>query len=59
MILRTTIPIPKDKKKSLCNFGNHRTFALTSIFSNILDWVIPIKKKRGSALLTCNLCLKG
>ena len=41
MILGTIIPIPKDKKKSLCN-------SLSRIFSKILDWVIIIKE----ALLT-------
>ena len=44
MILGTMIPIPKDKKKSLCNSGNYRTIALSSIFSKILDWVILIKE---------------
>ena len=37
MILGTVIPIPKDKKKSLCNSGNYRTIALSSIFSKILN----------------------
>ena len=39
------IPIPKDKKKSLCNSGNYRAIALSSIFSKILDWVILIKEE--------------
>ena len=45
MILGTMIPIPKDKKKSLCNSGNYRAIALCSIFSKILDWVILSKEK--------------
>ena len=45
MILGTMIPIPKDKKKSLCNSGNYRAIALSSIFSKILDWVILIKEE--------------
>ena len=45
MILGTIIPIPKDKKKSLCNSGNYRAIALSSIFSKILDWVILIKEE--------------
>ena len=45
MILGTMIPIPKDKKKSLCNFGNYRAIALSSIFRKILDWVILIKEE--------------
>ena len=38
MILGTMILIQKDKKKSLCNSGNYRVIALSSIFSKILDW---------------------
>ena len=38
MILGTMIPISKDKKKSLCNSGNYRAIALSSMFSNILDF---------------------
>ena len=30
MILGTMIPIPKDKKKSLCNSNNYRAIALSS-----------------------------
>ena len=45
MILGTMIPIPKDKKKSLCNSGNYRAIALSSNFSKILDWVILIKEE--------------
>ena len=37
MILETMIPILKDKKKSMCNSGNYRAIALSSIFSKILD----------------------
>ena len=33
MILGTMIPIPKDKKKSLCSSSNYRAIALSSIFS--------------------------
>ena len=46
MILGTMIPIPKDKKKSLCNSGNYRANALSSIFSKVWDWVILIKEER-------------
>ena len=44
MIFGTMIPIPEDKK-SLCNSGNYRAIALSSIFSKILDWVILIKEE--------------
>ena len=37
MILDTMIPIPKDKKKSLCSSSNYR--------ANALDWIILIKEQ--------------
>ena len=37
MILSTMIPIPKDKKKSLCSSSNYRAIALSNIFSKSLD----------------------
>ena len=43
MILGTMIPIPTDKKKSLCSASNYRAIALSSIFSMILDWIILLK----------------
>ena len=45
MILGIMIPIPKDKTKSLCNSGNNRAIALSSIISEILDLVILIKER--------------
>ncbi len=45
MILGTMIPIPKNKKKSLCNSYNYRAIALSSIIGKILDWVILIKER--------------
>ena len=45
MILGTMIPIPKDKKKSLCSASNYREIALSSIFSKILDWIILLKEE--------------
>ncbi len=44
MILGTTVPIPKNKKKSLCNSDNYRVIALSSIIGKIGDWVILIKE---------------
>ncbi len=45
MILGTMIPIPKNKKKSLCNSDNYRAIALSSIIGKIMDWVILIKER--------------
>ena len=45
IIMGTIIPIPKNRKQSLCNSSNHRAIALSSIFGKILDWVILIKEK--------------
>ena len=72
MILGTMIPIPKDKKKSLCNSGNYSVIALSSIFSKILDMVILIKEemtlcssnlqfgfKKGTSITQCTfICWK-
>ena len=44
IILGIMIPIPKDKRKSLCNSVNNRAIALSSIISKILDLVILIKE---------------
>ncbi len=43
MILGIMVPIPKNKKKSLCNSDNYRAIAHSSIIGKILDWVILIK----------------
>ena len=43
IIMGTMIPIPKNRKQSLCNSSNYRAIALSSIFGKILDWVILIK----------------
>ncbi len=45
MILVTMVPIPKNKKKSLCNSDNYRAIALSSIIGKILDWVILTKER--------------
>ena len=45
MILGTRIPIPKDKKKSLCNSSNYRAIALSSILNKILYWIILIMEQ--------------
>ena len=45
MIMGTMIPIPKNRKQSLCNSSNYRDIALSSI-SKIIDWVILIKEAK-------------
>ena len=45
MILGTMIPIPKDKKKSVCNSSNYRAIALNNIFNKTLDLVILINEE--------------
>ncbi len=37
MILGTMVPIPENKKKSLCNSDNYMAIALSSIIVKILD----------------------
>ena len=45
MIMGTMIPIPKNRKQSLCNYSNYRAIASSSIYSKIPDWVILIKEE--------------
>ena len=52
------IPIPKNKKHSLCNSNKYWVIALSSILSKILDWVILIKEGKLIMLLTLHLGLK-
>ncbi len=44
MILGSMVPIPKNKRKSLCNSDNYRDIALSSIIGKLLDCVILIKE---------------
>ena len=55
MILETMIPIPKDKKKSLCSSSNFKVIALSSIFSKILDWITSILIKEENSLCLSEL----
>ena len=50
MIMETMIPIPKNRKQSLCNSSNYRAIALSSIFG---IWVILIKEE--SAICSSHL----
>ena len=54
MILGTMIPIPKDKRTSLCDSSNYRAIALSSMFSKVLDWVILMK---GLSTVQCTYSL--
>ena len=49
MAMGTMVPIPKNKRKSLCNSDNYRSIALSSIVSKVLDWVILIKENKSLA----------
>ena len=53
MIMGTMIPIPKNRKQSLCNSSNYMAIVLSSISGKILDWVILIKEE--SALCSSHL----
>ena len=53
MILGTMIPIPKDKRTSLCDSSNYRAIALSSMFGKVLDWNILMKEQ--SSLLDSEL----
>jgi hypothetical protein len=53
MLLGTMIPIPKNRKKSVCNSDNYRAIALSSIFSKVLDIIIISKEQ--NVLLTSSL----
>ena len=52
-LLSVLIPIPKNKRKSLCDSDNYRAIALGSILSKLFDKVIM--KKQENVLLTSNL----
>ena len=53
IILGTMIPIPKDKRTSLCDSRNYRAIVLNSMFSKVLDWIILMKEQ--SSLLSSEL----
>ena len=52
------IPIPKNRKQSLCNSSNYRAIVLSSIFGKIPDWVILIKVENASCSLHLQFGLK-
>ncbi len=59
MLLGTMIPIPRNKRQSLCNSDNYRAIALSSIIGKILDWIIIIKKEQSLSSSSLQFCFKG
>ena len=53
MILGTMIPIPKDKRTSLCDSSNYSAIAFSSMFRKVLDWIILMKEQ--ASLLSLEL----
>ncbi len=45
MLICTMIPILKAKRKVVCKSDKFRAITLSSIFTNVLDWVILIKEQ--------------
>jgi hypothetical protein len=44
MLLGTMVPIPKNRKKSICLSDNYRAIALSSIFGKIFDKIVLLKE---------------
>ena len=40
LLTATIVPIPKDKKKSLCQSSNYHGIALSSIVGKVLDLIV-------------------
>ncbi len=59
MLLGTMIPIPKNKRQSLCNSDNYRAIALSSIIGKILDWIILIKEEQSLSSSSLQFGFKG
>ena len=45
MILGSMIPIPKEKRTSLCDSSNYIDIALSSMFNKSVDWIILMKEQ--------------
>ncbi len=59
MLLGTMVPIPKNKRQSLCNFDNYRAIPLSSIIGKILDWIILIKEEQSLSSSSLQFGFKG
>ncbi len=59
MLLGTMVPIPQNKKQTLCNSDNYRAIALSSIIGKILDWIILIKEEQSLSSSSLQIGFKG
>ncbi len=53
------VPIPKNKRQSLCNSDNYRAIALNSIIAKILDWIILFKEEQSLSSSYLQFGFKG
>ncbi len=53
MLVRTIVPIPKNKRKSFSNSNNYRSLALNSVVGKVTDKMLLNTKER--VFQTCNL----
>ncbi len=58
IISSTMVPIPKEKRKSLCCSDNYRAITFSSVFGKVSDWVLLLKEH--NSLNSCDLqfCFK-
>ena len=59
MLLGTMVPIPKNKRLSLCDSDNYRAIALSSIIGKTLDWIILIKEEISLSSSSLQFGFKG
>ncbi len=58
MLLGTMVPIPQNKRQSLCNSDNYRAITLSSIIGKIVDWIILIKEEQSLSSSSLQFALK-
>ncbi len=59
MLLGTMVPIPQNKRQSLCNSDNYRAITLSSIIGKIMDWIILIKEEQSLSSSSLQFGFKG
>ncbi len=59
MHLGTMVPIPKNKRQSLCISDNYRAIALSIILVKIPDWLILIKEEQSLSSSSLQFGFKG